>query len=116
MDIRELDRRIKIGRLMDFYGPLITERRRDIVRMYCEEDMSLQEIANFMTENGNPVTRQGVYDAVIKSEKQLSEYEEKLGLIDRYDRMAEEARKCLVSLEAGRFDEAKHSLEKMTEL
>ena len=115
MDIRELDRRIKIGRLMDFYGPLITERRRDIVRMYCEEDMSLQEIANFMTENGNPVTRQGVYDAVIKSEKQLSEYEDKLGLIDRYDRMTAEARSCLEALEAGRVEEARESLRKITE-
>ena len=116
MDGRELERRVRIGRLMDFYGPLITERRRDIVRMYCEEDMSLQEIAQFMTENGNPVTRQGVYDAVMKSEKQLSEYEEKLGLIKRYDRMAEEARSCLEALESGRVGEARESLRKMTEL
>ena len=116
MDDRDLGRRIRIGRLMDFYGPLITERRREIMQLYCEEDMSLQEIAQLMTDRGHPVTRQGVYDAVTKSEKQLSEYEEKLGLIERYDRMAEEAVKCLESLEAGRVDEAKRSLEKITEL
>ena len=116
MEDRDLGRKIRIGRLMDFYGPLITERRSQIVRMYCEEDMSLQEIASFMTENGNPVTWQGVYDAVTKSEKQLSEYEEKLGLIDRYDKMAEEARRCLEALEAGKIDEVRKSLSKMTEL
>lgn len=116
MDDRELDRRIQIGRLMDFYGPLITERRREIVRMYCEEDMSLQEIAAFMTEKGAPVTRQGVYDAVIKAEKQLSEYEEKLGLVDRYDRMARQAHSCLAALDAGMVESARESLIKMTEL
>ena len=116
MDGRELDRRIRIGRLMDFYGPLLTERRYEIVRRYCEEDMSLQEIAQVMTDNSNPVTRQGVYDAVNKAEKQLGEYEEKLGLIDRYDRMVEEARSCLEALEAGRAAEARESLRKMTEL
>ena len=116
MEDRDLGRKIRIGRLLDFYGPLLTERRSQIVRMYCEEDMSLQEIASFMTESGNPVTRQGVYDAVAKSEKQLSEYEEKLGLVDRYDRMAEEARCCLEALEAGKVDEARESLRKMTEL
>ena len=115
MDDRELDRRVLLGRLMDFYGPLITERRREIVRLYCEEDMSLQEIAAFMTEGGTPVTRQGVYDAVVKAEKQLSEYEEKLGLIDRYDRMAQEARACLAALDAGRVESARESLRKMTE-
>lgn len=116
MDDRDLGRRIKIGRLMDFYGPLLTEHRREIVQLYCEEDMSLQEIAQLLTERGRAVTRQGVYDAVTKSEKLLIEYEEKLGLIDRYDRMVEEARRCLESLEAGKVDEAKISLEKMTEL
>ena len=116
MEDRDLGRKIRIGRLLDFYGPLLTERRSQIVRMYCEEDMSLAEIAGFMTENGSPVTRQGVYDAITKSEKQLSEYEEKLGLIDRYDRMACEARSCLEALESGRVDEARESLRKMTEL
>ena len=111
-----MEKKVQLGWLFEFYGPLLTERRSQIVRMYCEEDMSLQEIANYMTESGNPVTRQGVYDAVNKSEKQLSEYEEKLGLIDRYDRMADEARSCLEALEAGKTDEARESLRKMTEL
>ena len=116
MERRELERRLEIGRLLDFYGPLITAHRREIARMYCEEDMSLGEIAQVMTDSGQPVTRQGVYDAVIKAERQLVDYEKKLGLIKRHDRMIAEAKACLDALETGGLDAAKEALRKMTEL
>ena len=116
MEGRELERRLELGRLLDFYGPLITEHRREIVRMYCEEDMSLAEIAQAMTEAGQPVTRQGVYDALTKSEKQLAGYEEKLGLMRRHDGVITEAKNCLMALEEGRGDEAKAALRRITEL
>ena len=42
MEGRDLERRVSLGRLMDFYGPLMTEHRREMARLYCEEDLSLQ--------------------------------------------------------------------------
>ena len=116
MERHELERRLEMGRLLDFYGPLITAHRREIARMYCEEDMSLAEIAQAMTDAGNPVTRQGVYDALIKSERQLIDYERKLGLIKRHDRMIAEAKACLGALEAGDVKSARGALKRMTEL
>jgi predicted DNA-binding protein YlxM (UPF0122 family) len=116
MERHELERRLEIGRLLDFYGPLITEHRREIARMYCEEDMSLAEIAQVMTESGRSVTRQGVYDAVVKAERQLIDYEKKLGLIERHDSMIAEAKLCLASLETGGLDAARAALRRMTEL
>ena len=62
------------------------------------------------------MTRQGVYDAIVKAERQLNDYENKLGLIHRYDRMVEEAKRCLAYLEAGAAEAARDSLKKMTEL
>lgn len=116
MEGRELERRIRLGRLLDFYGPLLTGHRLETVRLYCEEDLSLQEIASYLTEKGSPVTRQGVYDAVTKAEKQLTEYEEKLGLLSRYDRVAEAARDGLTALDEGDLEKARGILETMTEL
>ena len=116
MERRELERRLEIGRLLDFYGPLLTEHRREIARMYCEEDMSLVEIAEAMTESGQPVTRQGVYDAVVKAERQLTDYENKLGLMQRHDKMIADAKACLDALETGETDAAKEALRRMTEL
>ena len=116
MEGRDLERRVSLGRLMGFYGPLMTEHRREMARLYCEEDLSLQEIADTLTEAGKPVTRQGVYDAIVKAERQLNDYENKLGLIHRYDRMVEEAKRCLAYLETGAAEAARDSLKKMTEL
>lgn len=116
MERRELERRLEIGRLLDFYGPLLTPHRREIARMYCEEDMSLAEIAQVMTDAGHGVTRQGVYDALIKAERQLIDYEKKLALIKRHDEMIAEARSCLDALEAADTESAKAALRRMTEL
>lgn len=67
--------------LFDFYGELLPEKQREFFRLYHEENCSLQEIAE---EYG--VTRQGVHDAVRKAENSLRSYEEKLGLVDRFNR------------------------------
>ena len=47
--------RIEIGWLFDFYGPLLTERQRKLLALYCNEDFSLSEIA---AREG--ISRQGV--------------------------------------------------------
>lgn len=82
--------RIEIGWLFDFYGPLLTERQRNLLALYCEEDFSLSEIA---AREG--ISRQGVYDAVRRGMRQLEEYERQLGLLARYRRLTQGLRECL---------------------
>lgn len=77
-----MEKRVEMNRLLDFYGALLTEHRRDVMRAYLEEDLSLQEIADNMS-----ITRQGVHDAINKAQKQLTEYENKLGLLSRYQKL-----------------------------
>lgn len=89
-----MEARVELNFLLDFYGPLLTAHRRDLMRLYCDEDLSLQEIANQME-----ITRQGVSDAIGKARKQLNDYEEKLGLVKRYRALGEEAEKCLRALD-----------------
>ena len=37
---------LEIGYLLDFYGEMLNERRRTVLDMYYNEDMSLSEIAD----------------------------------------------------------------------
>ncbi|MBI5416906.1 hypothetical protein HZA55_03015 [Candidatus Poribacteria bacterium] len=61
--------------LMDFYGALLTEHQREILMMWCNQDLSLGEIAKNLG-----LTRQAVYDMVKRSQKKLYYYEDKLHL------------------------------------
>ena len=92
--MNELDRRVELGLLMDFYGPLLSERIAEIMTMYVLEDYGLSEIAQ---EKG--ISRQGVYDAVRRGEMQLNELEGKLGLQKRHNEMVNAARRCLETLD-----------------
>ena len=90
----DFEARIEMIWLLDFYGPLLTEHRREVMRLYCEEDLSLAEIAQQLG-----ITRQGVSDALKKARAQLEDYESKLGLAARYRALGEEAEKCLRALD-----------------
>ena len=86
----DVEARVELNYLLDFYGPLLTEHRREVLRLHCEEDLSLAEIAEQLG-----ITRQGVSDALNKGRRQLNDYEEKLGLAGRYQALGEQARRCL---------------------
>lgn len=73
------DKIVQIALLFDFYGQLLTEKQREIVDMYYNNDLSLGEISE---QHG--ISRQGVYDSLKRAERTLYEYEEKLGLVDRF--------------------------------
>jgi len=104
----DFEARIELIWLMDFYGPLLTEHRREVMRLYCEEDLSLAEIAEQLE-----ITRQGVSDALKKARTQLEEYEKKLGLAARYRALGDEAQRCLDALEKVQVsgEDAKHLAE-----
>ncbi|MDD6190344.1 MAG: YlxM family DNA-binding protein [Firmicutes bacterium] len=70
--------------LYDFYGALLTERQRQVLRLYHDENYSLTEIA---AEFG--ISRQGVHDSLKNAEKSLEDYESKLGLVEKFSRTTE---------------------------
>ncbi len=78
---------LNMALLLDFYGDMLTEKQRDMVDYYYNEDLSLSEIA----ENEG-ITRQGVRDAIKRAEAQMTEMEERLGLSARFTRVGEAAR------------------------
>lgn len=80
--------------LYDFYGELLGDAQREVMMMYHEDNLSLQEIAE---ELG--MSRQGVHYILKKAEKKLEEYEKRLGLIERYRRGQEKAIEIMALLE-----------------
>lgn len=70
---------LEISLLLDFYGDVLTEKQRDVMEQYYNDDLSLAEIAdNF------GITRQGVRDSIKRGEGIILELEEKVGFAKRY--------------------------------
>ena len=86
---------LKIGFLLDFYGEVLSERKRLVMEYYYNDDLSLGEIAE---EIG--ISRQGVRDLIKKAGEELCFYEEKLGMAARFQRIQEEAGALLSLLES----------------
>ncbi len=73
---------LEMGYLLDFYGEALTQKQREMLRQYYNEDLSLSEIG----ENFG-ITRQGARDTIKHGETALKELEEKVGFAARYRRV-----------------------------
>ena len=71
--------------LFDFYGELLTEKQNLAMDLYYNQDLSLAEIAEPLG-----ISRQGVRDFIVRGEKQLAAFEEKLGLVKRFHLLKDE--------------------------
>ena len=86
---------LKIGFLLDFYGDILKDRRRDALDFYYNNDMSLSEIAEEMG-----ISRQGVRDLIKKAEEELFFYEERLGLAKKFESAQKHAERALTLCES----------------
>ena len=75
--------RAYICRLIDIYGNALSERQKDVVDLYYNEDLSLTEIS----ENCG-ITRQGVRDAIRHGVETLHLLEKELGIFAKNERIA----------------------------
>ena len=100
-----MEPRVETTYLLDFYGALLTPKRREMLRMRYEEDMSRSEIGAQMG-----ISRQAVSDGMLAARKKLEEYEAKLGLVRRYLAITAEAEAGLRALDGGNIDEARRCL------
>jgi len=71
---------IEQGILYDFYGPLLTDHQQKIYEAVVYENLSLGEVGQ---EYG--ISRQAVHDLIKRCDKILRNYEDKLGLIKRFE-------------------------------
>ena len=67
--------------LFDFYGELLTEKKREYFDLHYNEDLSLSEIAA-----GEGISRQGVWDIIRRADESMRRFEAKTGLVARFAR------------------------------
>ncbi len=75
-----LSKKMLIAELFAFYGELLTDKQKDVLTLYCLDDLSLGEIAEDLK-----ISRQGVHDTVKRASKTLEDYETKLELMQKFN-------------------------------
>lgn len=100
--------------LYDFYGDLLTERQRNIYQDAVYGDLSLSELAD---DYG--ISRQAVHDQIKRADKALEEYEQKLKLVERFEKIRQYSKELMKASE-GSNDEClkatvKEYIEKINE-
>ena len=73
---------LTVSSLLDVYGAFLSEKQRELVEYYYNDDLSLAEIA----ENVG-ITRQGVRDNIRRAVQQLYDLEEKCCYLARFSRL-----------------------------
>ena len=70
-----MSKNLEISVLLDYYGGMLTDKQRDVIDLYYNQDLSLAEIAEH-----EKISRQGVRDNIKRGEAYLTELEENLHL------------------------------------
>lgn len=74
-----MEKIVEQGILYDFYGELLTEHQKRIYEAAVYENLSLSEIA---ADAG--ISRQGVHDLLKRCDRILTEYENRLHLVEKF--------------------------------
>lgn len=90
----DIDKDLQFSVLLDYYSDMLTDKQKDVVDLYYNEDLSLAEIA----EHEN-ITRQGVRDSIKRGEQTMLELEGKFHLAEK-SRRFDEIMKEISSLSA----------------
>ena len=77
---------LSVAYLLDFYGDVLSDRKRSVLDDYYNNDLSLAEIAADLG-----ISRQGVRELIKKAEEELNFYEQKLHLAQRFGEAGEHA-------------------------
>ena len=74
-----LEKKQRVNLLMDCYEDLLTNKQREYLSYYYDEDLSLSEIAEELD-----VSRNAVYDNLKRAVNALEDYEKKLHLLQKH--------------------------------
>lgn len=92
---------MKFPLLLDVYAVLLTERKREILDYYYNDDYSLSEIAEL-----TGISRQGIRDSIKKSEEEINEYEARLKIVEKQEEASKLCERALEIAQGLTHDDA----------
>ena len=105
------EKNLNVAYLLDFYGEVLSERTRELLEMYYDNDMSLSEIADAVG-----ISRQGARQAIKKGEEELRRLEEKLSLAAKHKTLKHRAEELLALLSPEQAEtELGHAITALTD-
>ena len=87
------EKNMKFPLLLDTYGSLLSERKRELLDYYYNEDYSLSEISEL-----TGISRQGVRDSIKKSEEEILKLESKLNIVQKNEELSDALTAVLADL------------------
>ena len=87
------EKNMKFPLLLDTYGSLLSERKRELLDYYYNEDYSLSEISEL-----TGISRQGVRDSIKKSEEEILKLESKLNIVQKNEELTDALTAVLADL------------------
>ena len=106
-----IDKMVEIEILYSQYASLLTEKQREMISLYYEEDYSLGEISQMLN-----ISRQSVYDSLKRSEKSLTDYEKKLGMVEKIKNIEKLLNRLEEKIDVFSKDFEKYDAENTTQL
>ena len=97
--------------LYDFYGELLTNHQKQVYEDVVFNDLSLSEVAE---DRG--ISRQGVHDMIKRCNRILQDYEEKLGLVEKFVKTQEKVQEIHRLTQEYRKTEDKELVFKIEEI
>lgn len=94
-----MEKNVRMGTYFQFYGELLSSKQREAVEKYYMEDLSLSEIAEL-----DGITKQGVSETLRRAERKLTQFEQKLHLVERFLEIQKEVDEIESLLEPYRED------------
>ncbi len=99
-----MSKNLRITFLLDFYGEMLTDKQKDVIELYYNEDLSLAEIAET-----SGITRQGVRDSIKRGEQVLLDLEDKLGLAGKFEKYIQSLEQIEVLAKSIQDENSKYS-------
>ena len=103
-----MEKKVQLSMLCEIYGSLLTKKQLNVLNDYCNEDLSISEIA----ENNN-TTRQAINDIVKKGESKLLEYESCLGIMKKTMKQEKQIQMILAELGKIKDNSSDKAIEKI---
>ena len=90
------EKNLAISDLLDTYSTVLSNRHRELLDYYYNQDLSLAEIAELVG-----ISRQGVRDGIKKAEEELFFLEERLHLLQKTNSLRAAAERLLTHADEG---------------